>query len=146
MSLCIARSAAFLPPAAAAAAQRHARRQRLSVAVAASGGFGSSKKPAGGSGNKKVGVPALGWRCRKWSATMQADAAMPMPPPLEGQSHAPHSPAASVLVPSVLQQPKLARYLETDSPATAAGSAADDGWVRAVPMGRLQPRRACRVV
>ncbi|PRW39061.1 (2Fe-2S) ferredoxin [Chlorella sorokiniana] len=79
MSVCIARSAAFLPAAQAAAAQRHARRQRLAVAVSASGGFGSSKKPAGGSGSKK--------------------------------------------------QPKLARYLETDAPTTAAGSAADDGWV-----------------
>ncbi|KAI7843646.1 hypothetical protein COHA_002885 [Chlorella ohadii] len=27
------------------------------------------------------------------------------------------------------KQPKLARYLETDAPVTAAGSAADDGWV-----------------
>ena len=60
MSLCISRSAAFLPAARAAAVQRHARRQRLSVAVTASGGFGSSKKPAGGSGTKKVSVPALG--------------------------------------------------------------------------------------
>ena len=58
-------------------------------------------------------------------------------------SHALSSAAASFLVPSVLQQPKLARYLETDAPATTAGSAADDGWVCAARMGRLQSRRAC---
>lgn len=127
--------AAFLPAAQAAAAQRQARRQRLSVAVAASsGGFGS-KKAGSGSGNKKVGQ--CSWSCAGVAEQRTTECFLPLAVPLQhgARDHA-SLPACRICqplpncIPNFSQQPKLARYLETDGPATAAASLADDGWVR----------------